>query len=225
MHANLDQKKESPRILDLACGTGEHIRHLGDALPKASIEGVDINTGSVNLARDKFKKNNNISIAVDEMSNFLRSTDKQYDLITCFFASLQYITNPSDLRSLIKNIYSHLLPGATFIFDLRYAYEHWQDSQIVASTYHDENIDISLVGMPFANGKFVSWNPSITWKERGHIDMFVDEHSIYLYSIDDLNDYLNDAGFTAKIYNGFSKTKYTGKEPPLFIARKTEFLK
>ncbi len=84
-------KKENPRadiILDLGTGTGFLIEQISAFYPKAEIYGLDIASGMVEIAANKFKDKNNISIIEGDI-DALPFSHNSFDLIVSN-ASLQW---------------------------------------------------------------------------------------------------------------------------------------
>lgn len=211
-------KNKHAKVLDLACGTGRHIQHM--AKQGWRITGVDSGAGAVATAK---KITPGAEFYVADMVDFVCESKKQYNLVTCLFSSVQYITNPNRLTELFKSVYQCLASDGVFVFDLRYAKEHWQDGHIVYSSYKDSDVQISMVGMPFVDGDMATWNPTIFWKGKdGKINFEVDSHQIKIYATPDVEKMLTNAGFKVTLHNGFSPKKYNGKVPPVFVARKIQ---
>lgn len=98
-------------ILDVACGTGI----LASELYKMNFNvcGVDISEHMIHVARENHK---NIEFNVSNMTDF--SFNKKFDLITCSFDSINYLTNDEDMRKALENIFNHLEANGFFIFDI-----------------------------------------------------------------------------------------------------------
>jgi ubiquinone/menaquinone biosynthesis C-methylase UbiE len=71
-------------ILDVACGTGEHARHLG-ATHGFAVDGLDLDAGLLRVARDKHPSG---SFFEADMSGF--ALEKRYDAVLCVFSSIGY---------------------------------------------------------------------------------------------------------------------------------------
>lgn len=98
-------------VLDVACGTGI----LATALKNMNFEvsGIDISEDMINVAKETTKE---IDFKVADMKNF--NLNKKFDMITCAFDSINYITNSVDMEKTMKNIFNHLVDNGLFIFDI-----------------------------------------------------------------------------------------------------------
>lgn len=98
------------QYLDLACGTGPHIKHFIDYGYQAS--GLDINQPMLDIAQ---KRCPDALFSMQDMSNF--QTVKQLDLITCFLYSIHYNNDLQTLNACIENVYNRLNSGGVFCFN------------------------------------------------------------------------------------------------------------
>ena len=98
------------RHLDLACGTGPHVRHFLDAGFQSS--GLDINQPMLDLAQQRCPE---ASFSQQDMCAF-RAT-QPLDLITCFLYSIHYSGSFERLRACIASVHAALADGGVFCFN------------------------------------------------------------------------------------------------------------
>lgn len=96
--------------LDLACGTGPHIRHFIDFGYTAS--GVDINQPMLDIARQRCPE---ARFFRQDMSAL--QMDTQLDLISCFLYSIHYNQSIATLMECIARVHTALKPGGIFCFN------------------------------------------------------------------------------------------------------------
>ncbi|MCM1131451.1 MAG: class I SAM-dependent methyltransferase [Roseburia sp.] len=105
----------SSSILDLACGSGTLAILL--KLNHYSVEGLDLSESIIEIAKEKAKMNHlQIPFYVDDMATF--NLDKAYDVITCFFDSVNFLKTKEDIQNLFSCVHKHLNPNGLFIFDI-----------------------------------------------------------------------------------------------------------
>lgn len=97
--------------LDVACGTGILAAKLRNM--NFQVCGIDLSEDMIAVAKENAK---NIDFKVANMKDF--KLNKKFDIITCAFDSINYITNDEDMEKTIKNIFSHLDDKGFFIFDI-----------------------------------------------------------------------------------------------------------
>lgn len=96
--------------LDLACGTGPHMRHFIDFGYTAS--GVDINQPMLDIAQVRCPE---ALFTQQDMSSL--NMNAQMDLISCFLYSIHYNQSISTLTDCIASVHSALKPGGLFCFN------------------------------------------------------------------------------------------------------------
>lgn len=102
-------------VLDLACGTGNTT--LPFARRGYNVTGLDIAAEMLDLARQKAATQN---LHVDFIHQDMRyiNLNRSFDLITCFHDGLNYLLTLDDLLQTFQRVYTHLVTGGLFIFDL-----------------------------------------------------------------------------------------------------------
>lgn len=96
--------------LDLACGTGPHLRHFIDFGYTAS--GVDINQPMLDIAQQRCPE---AQFMQQDMSQL--KVDTQLDLISCFLYSIHYNQSIAKLIDCIASVHAALKPGGMFCFN------------------------------------------------------------------------------------------------------------
>ena len=98
------------RHLDLACGTGPHVRHFLDAGYASS--GLDINQPMLDRAAQRCPE---AHFALQDMCAF--EFDEPLDLITCFLYSIHYSASIERLKACIASVHGALAAGGVFCFN------------------------------------------------------------------------------------------------------------
>jgi ubiquinone/menaquinone biosynthesis C-methylase UbiE len=101
---------EGKQHIDLACGTGPHIRHFIDM--GYQCQGLDINQPMLDIAEERCPE---ALLTLGNMSDF--SVDEPVDLISCFLYSLHYCQNIAMLNDCIKCVHRALKTGGVFCFN------------------------------------------------------------------------------------------------------------
>jgi SAM-dependent methyltransferase len=98
---------EARSILDVACGTAEHLRFLSDY----QTVGLDIDSAFIQLAKNKLPRSD---FHIADMSHF--QLGMKFDVILCQFSSIGYLLDDESIKSALSCFKSHLEPsGAIFI--------------------------------------------------------------------------------------------------------------
>jgi SAM-dependent methyltransferase len=101
------------RLLDVACGNGAFA--VGMAQRGWQVTGIDQSCDQLTIARERAG-----DLAIDWRQLDMRALDYQrsFDLVTCWFDSLNYMLTPEDLQAVFKGMYSALKPGGFAVFDM-----------------------------------------------------------------------------------------------------------
>ncbi|MGE4259393.1 class I SAM-dependent DNA methyltransferase [Shewanella sp.] len=97
--------------LDLACGTGPHVRHFIDYGFQSC--GLDINQPMLDIAAERCPE---AEFTRQDMSSF--AVAKPLDLITCFLYSIHYNGGLDKLQQCISHVHQALNPGGIFCFNV-----------------------------------------------------------------------------------------------------------
>ena len=101
---------QGKNYLDIACGTGPHVRHFIDFGYQAS--GLDINQPMLDIAQQRCPE---AKFILQDMSNF--KVTEQLDLITCFLYSIHYNDGIHKLKECIASTHAALNTGGIFCFN------------------------------------------------------------------------------------------------------------
>ncbi|WP_055668646.1 class I SAM-dependent DNA methyltransferase [Desnuesiella massiliensis] len=98
-------------VLDVACGTGILASELYSR--NFEVSGIDISEDMINIARENTR---GIDFQVSDMSEF--KFNKKFQMITCAFDSINYLTCDAKMEKTLKNIFLHLDDNGVLIFDI-----------------------------------------------------------------------------------------------------------
>ncbi|GGQ31978.1 MULTISPECIES: class I SAM-dependent DNA methyltransferase [Shewanella] len=96
--------------LDLACGTGPHVRHFIDLGFQSS--GLDINQPMLDIAMRRCPE---AQFSLQNMTEFY--VEEKLDLITCFLYSIHYSQGTEALKACIASVHKALNSGGLFCFN------------------------------------------------------------------------------------------------------------
>lgn len=204
------------KILDLACGTGEHIKLLNNNF---LVEGADLNIGMIKIAR---KKNPKAIIKKRDLQQ-LQLPNTHYDVIICLSGSIQYILSSKKLLLAFKTIYRSLKKDGLFIFDLYYCKDKWIEGYVGVRTIVQDNLQIAEIFKSRSISNISYYNPIYLIQDHDKNQFFIDDHKIYLYKIKEAENILKRAGFKkVKIFGDYTTQYYNDNKhkTPVFIAFK-----
>ncbi|MCI4347741.1 MAG: class I SAM-dependent methyltransferase, partial [Thermoplasmata archaeon] len=116
--------------LDVACGTGRHLRFLSSRYRST---GVDASPQMLRVAR---RRNPGVRLVRGDMRSFrLR---QQFDVVSCLFSAIGHVRTLSGLRRTIENFARHLKPGGMVLI------EPW----LTPTMFHGGTVHLLTVNTP-----------------------------------------------------------------------------
>ena len=167
-------------ILDVGCGTGI----LANELKNMGMEvcAIDISEDMINVANET---TTGIEFLVADMRNF--KLNNMFDMITCTFDAINYITDDEGMRDTMRTIYNHLNTNGVFVFDINTPY-----------LYEDKHFGIikrEFDGIHFE--QILNYDRATkigtTIIDFGNNDL--EKHVQRAYSVEKMDEYLISAGF------------------------------
>ena len=197
---NKESKKNN--LLDLACGTWEHIKFLKKDFV---CEWLDSSKKMIKIAKTK---NPEINFYVDDMTSF--KLDKKYDIITILFNSIWYL-NEEQLKKTIRNAYNHLNEWGIFLIETVFIKDKFNMTEN-KRTYKGKDFDI-------IREIWITYHmDSVILKSKYKINSvdFIenDEQKILLFKENDLKSYFLLEKFKVRIYH------YENNDSTIFIGIK-----
>lgn len=196
-HFNIQPQKG----LDLCCGTGTALKIFADR--GLVMSGLDQSASMLAMAARKFARRR-ITLYQKSLPRFkllcTENSRKQikFDLITCFYDSLNYMLSERDLKASFRSVFTHLEREGWFIFDMNtpLALKTIWDEQIYAGTRKQmawvwENEYLPQTKTAICHATF--------FVKRGrHWERFYERHIERAYSNTTVRRLLRESGFQVK---------------------------
>ncbi len=102
----------SPRsLLDVACGTGNHLARFHEAIP--DVVGLDASPDMLAVAAGRLPED------VPLVEGDLRTFDlgRTFDLVTCLFSSIGHVEDERELDAAIGRMAAHVAPGGVLLVE------------------------------------------------------------------------------------------------------------
>ncbi len=189
-----DQQQPPRRVLDLACGTGAAT--VVFAAHGARVVGVDRSPSMLTAAR---KVATGAGLHIDFIEGDIRALQIEgpFDLVTCFYDSINYLVETEDLVQCVAGVRSVLAADGRFIFDVntRAKLNAWGDTPFVAIDEPDlfglyqASYDRSTHRSPLRLTFFVRDDGDATQWQR-----FDEEHIERGYLLSEIDEALREGG-------------------------------
>ncbi len=178
--------KRSSRLLDVACGTGMHLKWLKRRFPAA--EGIDLSPDFIRVAR---LNDPDLKFHVGDMRTF--SIAAKYDLITCLFSSIGYMTSLVDLRRAIRNMASHLTPGGLMLVEPWFPPNKWKVGQLSMLATGDDALKVVRMNVAARKGRVSSFDLHYLVGTPKGVTHFVERHRAGLFTVQEMLKAFRDA--------------------------------
>lgn len=109
-------------LLDVACGTGRHLEQLREMY---DVEGTDISTEMLTVARDRLP-----GVTLHESDMRELSLARTFDAITCLFSAIGYAQSAAGLDETIKAFAAHLAPGGVLVVESWLGPDEFQEGRV-----------------------------------------------------------------------------------------------
>ena len=144
IHALIEQRSPEARtLLDVACGTGLHLSHLRSWY---TVSGVDRSPQMLAIARKRLGEG--VALDIGDMRTF--DLGRTFDVVTCLFSSIGYLTTERDLFAAFERLAAHLAPRGVLIVDGWLRPDAWRDDYRQPPDYADDG-EIEVVRMTSAS--------------------------------------------------------------------------
>lgn len=194
------------RILDLGCGTGVLAVALGRL--GHTVRGLDASPEMIKIARSKMPGLPDVKFETGDMLDF--TANREYDVITCAYDSINYIRKLNDLDKLFRKIAAALKEKGLFIFDSNtiIMYRHQAGTTeprevngetVLEETGYDPRYKLATTAFSFPDGTY-------------------EIHRQRPYSYDELAPRLEGTGLRViDRFSWFSRLPYSPGSPKVFI--------
>ncbi|HCN61416.1 MULTISPECIES: class I SAM-dependent DNA methyltransferase [Mammaliicoccus] len=195
-------KSNDNEILDIGCGTGRLTTKLLDF---GNVSGLDLSAEMLEIAESR---NPNIDWYCQDMRDL--DLPKNYDVITIFCDSLNYVTDPEDVLQVFNYINNYLKKDGLLIFDVHSI--HKMNHQFNNCNYIDESEHLTLTWQAIAGEEPNSVYHQMSFfaeREDGLYERFDEEHYQITFEIPLYKQLLEFAGFEVKnVFTDFNIDDY-----------------
>ena len=178
-------------LLDVACGTGLHIKYLKDDFV---CTGVDISKSMLKIARKNVK-----GVTFKEADMKTLRLRKQFDVIVCLLSSIGYVKTAARLEKTIQNFSKHLKKGGLALVEPSHAKSAYVNGEPRITTYDGREVKIARVNYTNFRQATAVLSMHLLIAERGKdAKYYVDRHELGLFGINTTLRIMKAAGLKSK---------------------------
>ncbi|HEV2316826.1 MAG TPA: class I SAM-dependent methyltransferase [Thermoplasmata archaeon] len=178
------------RVLDVACGTGEHLRYLRQWF---EVSGVDASRAMLDIARGKLP---GVDLRLGSMMRF--RLPRPVDAMTCLFSAIGYLRNEAEIRRAFRTFYRGLVPGGVVLVEPWLTPEQYSVGHLHLMEYRSAEVQIARMNVSRRSGAISTMEMHYLIGDRRGVRHLVEPHRLRLTPIPRLLDLLRGAGFSAR---------------------------
>ncbi|MBV9875302.1 MAG: class I SAM-dependent methyltransferase [Verrucomicrobia bacterium] len=180
---------EGRTILDIACGTGEHLR----LLPEYQVAGIDLEPTFVRIANEK-RPDGNFQIA--DMQQFDLGT--KFDILICLFSAIAYLLTPEAILSALGCFKAHLAAGGAIFIEPFFERKEWHTGRAHITSGEDDHRKVCRLMTSDREGDVSILIGHYLIAEGIDVRYAVERHELLLLDRDQWQDFFREAGLSAK---------------------------
>ncbi len=175
------------RVLEAACGTGNHLVHLQHIYAMA---GFDKSPGMVRFAAQKAPK---VPLFAADMTSF--TVEEPFDALLCLFSSIGYLMNEQALSQAAQAFAAAVRPGGALIIEPWFAPEDWRVGLPHMLQHDTPELKIARVNTTAREGDVAIFDMHWLVAPEGQpVEHFVEHHSMWLCPRETMQRVFSEAG-------------------------------
>lgn len=185
---------EASSLLDVACGTGGHLRYFDELFQH--VEGVEISEAMLSVARDRMP---GIPLHQGDMRAF--DVGRTFDALVCMFAAVAH-QSADELAGTLRCFARHLRPGGVVVVEPWWFPETFLDGYVAADVLTPDHRTISRVSHTRLQDGASHMDVHYVVADAGGARHFVESYVHQLFSRELYERTLREAGFTTEYIEG-----------------------
>jgi trans-aconitate methyltransferase len=174
-------------LVDVGCGTGVHLSHL--AARYARVVGVDVSAAMLHEARETFPE---LQFHEGDMRTFALA--ETFDVVTCLFSAVGYMTSETDLRAAVANMAAHLTPGGVLLVEGWLTPDAFLENHASAHSAVGVDAAVARVMLSRRDGDVSVIDAHYVIATLDGIEHVIEEHRLGLFTFEQYRDAFASAG-------------------------------
>jgi SAM-dependent methyltransferase len=179
-------------ILDVACGTGEHARHLSSQ-HGFTVDGIDLDPGFIEIAAGKNPRGN---FRQANMTGF--DLGRTYDIVLCLFSSIGYVVTREKLVRALASFRRHIADDGIVLVEPWFPPDVLTVGKIFTTTAERGDRSICRMALVETIGKVSRTHSHYLIGGRAGIIHESEVHELGLFTIDEMKAAFREAGLTVE---------------------------
>lgn len=175
-------------VLDVACGTGEHARLLGEQYG-FEVDGLDLDPAFVRIARGKLRQGN---VYEGDMTSF--ALPRTYDVVQCLFSSIGYVRALDNVRHALERFRAHLAPGGIVLVEPWFAPGVLEPGRISIHTAEARDVKVARMAHMEVDDRLSRLHFEYLIGRSSGIEHATEVHELGLFTTDEMLECFRKAG-------------------------------
>lgn len=185
------RKPAAASLLDVACGTGEHLVSLRHAF--ARVEGVELSPDMWAVATAKLPT---VPICRADMRTF--DLGRVFDAVCCLFSSIAYMRTVPELEAAVACMARHLAPGGVLLLEPWWFPERFLDGHVAGHVVRTGGRSVARVSRSVRAGDATRMESHYLAADATGVKHFSQVELLTLFSLGDYLTAVERAGCTAE---------------------------
>lgn len=174
-------------VLDVACGTGEHLRHLRELFDE--VAGLELSAPMRAAAEAKLP---GVPVYAGDMRDFRLA--RTFDAVLCLFSSIGYARSAGELAAATAAMAAHLTAGGVLVVEPWIYPEDWRDNRVHHTVAEFDGGTVVRVGHSGRDGRTSRLLMHYLVGDAGGIEHFSDVHELTLFTAEEYAQAIRAAG-------------------------------
>jgi len=176
------------RLLDVACGTGEHLRHLQTSF---EVEGIDASPEMLAVAREKLP---GVLLHQADMRTF--DLGRTFDAAVCLFSAIGHLSDEAELDAAARRVVRHLEPGGVFLLEPWLTPEAYSPGGVHGLFVNESVTKLARINVSQLSGRTSVFDMHHLVGTPAGVEHFVEHLELTLFPLDSYRAALVAAGMT-----------------------------
>jgi len=182
------------RLLDVACGTGEHLRYLQAYF---EVEGVDVSPDMLAVAREKLP---GVPLHQADMRSF--DLGRTFDVVLSLFSAVGHLADEIELEQAMRHVARHLEPGGVFLLEPWLTPEAYTPGGLHGLFVDKPDVKLARINVSQLSGRTSVFDMHHLVGTPDGVEHFVEHLELTLFPLDSYREALAAAGMAVRFDPG-----------------------